>query len=489
MICTPAADAADATEGIRLEGSWRTGQEEDWSLVQQVSGNGRALDWRIALRQREREFPWPARGGATLSRPAFGGEWFAGQLSLRLGDGALFGRGGSFGLAPAEAARPASLGFGNASTWRPELWGTGWKGTKAGWRMGLVLSRTPRDLSSDGRGFVLDLAYDDSPSRLARRMAFREDQLAGWLGSDGARFDWELQGLMRRLPADAAAARTGVGVGIGHRTGAWEQRLSWVRSEHRLVWLQATWQRRFSPRLQLDLWRGRRGERTDFSELPVPVPRHGNGAGMAAVLEVPLRGALARWTVAAEELRSQEREGPEEPLLWQREWGLRAGVRSKAWQCNLALSRISGRARYALQFQKSVAPRVSLSGNLKAAADPGAGARSSFFQIRVEQNRGDVRFHVLLRDQGAARLGQLFFPVPGLPQLESGSGDSDRMGLGLQRKVGVGRHGHGRIAVTLERVIRFREKREGAFTVREPRDRWRMALVWSWFPGKESIRP
>jgi hypothetical protein len=477
------------TEGIRLEGSWRTGQEEDWSLVQRLSGTGKHLDWQLSMRQREREFPWPARGGAAVSRAAFGGQWLAGQLGLRLGDGALFGRGGSFGLAPADAARHASLGFGSASTWRPELWGTGWKSQVAGLRVGLVLSRTPRDLSSDGRGFVLDLDYDDSPSRLARRNAFREDQIAGWLGSDGPRFGWELQGLARRLPEAAAAARTGLAVGLSHRSGAWQQRMSWVRSEHRLVWLQARWQRRLSPRLQLDLWKGRRGQRTDFSELPVAVPRHGSGVGMASVLEVPLRGAWARWTVAGEELRTQERAGPEEERYWEREWGVRAGVRNKAWQWNLALSRISGRARYALQFQKSVAPRVSLSGTLKAAADPGAGARSSFFQIRVEQNRGDVRFHVLLRDQGAARLGQLFFPVPGLPQLESGSGDSDRMGLGLQRKVGVGRHGHGRIAVTLERVIRFREKREGAFTVREPRDRWKMALVWSWFPGKESIRP
>lgn len=466
-----------------LSGRWHGGQDQEWSLEQRVSGRRRDLEWSLVFRQRQHETPWPARFALGLQGASPWGQWWVGRLNLDLGGGALYGRSGGFALSPPRAGARARVGMGSASSWRPELWGVGWQHTVHRLEGGLVLSRTPRDLSSDGRGFVLDMLHDLGPTRAPRINAFREDQLAGWLGSSAPAGGWHCAGLVRNLPDGAAQSRSGVALTLDRRMGPWQLAGSLVRSEHRLAWAQARWQRKRQPGLQLDLWHGQQGERRDFAQLPVPVPNHGPGLGLASRLSLPLKGPFGPWTLELEERRRQLRDTAAEPLLWQRDWNLAARLAGPEEALGLAFSSISGSARYALQFRKNLGPGLEIHYQLKASAEPGASARSSFFQIRVEQDRSAARFHVLLRDQGADRPVQLFFPVPGLPQLESGSGDSDRLGLGLQRETGVGRYGHGRMAVALERVIRFREKREGAFTVREPRDRWRMGLTWSWFPG------
>ena len=472
-----------ATEKLQWSTRWRAEEGAGWSSRQELTGRQGPVEWSANQRLRSGEYPWFAHTSVAASCRLGSGTLWAGDLALQLGAGGLAGRAGSFGLTPGALRDHATLALGSGSTWRPEWRGIGWTGTRGRFHMGGLLSRTSRDASADGQGFVLDLVQDESPSRRARIGSFRDDQLALWLGSKGPRLGWEFQSLARRLPERSTHSRTGWALGLRHRQGAWTPRAMIVRGDHRLVWVQSRFSPRRKPRLALDFWRGERGSRQDFAQPPVPLPRVGSGSGMAVALSVPMQGAWQGYVFSVEEQRQQERDSPLDALNWSSEWGLRLQRRKQGQSQALSISSISGGIRYALQFQRDLGARLSVNGSLKLAGNPGASARSSFFQIRVGQEWGEWRLHALLREEGATRLGQLFFPVPGIPQLESGSGDSDRIGLGFLRNAGVGRTGHGRIAVTLERVIRFREKRVGVYTVQEIRDRWKMALNWSWFLG------
>jgi hypothetical protein len=307
------------TEGIRVEGSWRTGQEEDWSLVQRLSGTGRHL--RLAA------VDAPAGAGISRGRPgvvwpfpetAFGGEWLAGQLSLRLGDGALFGRGGSFGL-DTRGMPPGTPAWVSAvpPPGAPNCGASAGKATRPVLRAGLGTEpHAPRSVLGSARVRAgpglrrLPIPWPPA-QRLSRGPACRLAGVGGSPTRAGSCRAWSAA-CRRVQPQPAPGLAVGLqppirGLAAAHLLGAQRAQTNLAAGEVAAPVVTAPAARPLErpARGTHGFLRAARGRAPPWQRL-WEWPR---------CWKCRCRGAWARWTVAAGELRTQERAGPEEERL------------------------------------------------------------------------------------------------------------------------------------------------------------------------------